>query len=161
MDSDLFSGGDLAPQLLLAILSKAPIGFALVADDGLILFANDEACRIWGRPRCEVLQLRWQDFTHTDDIEADGQLVHEVLIGAIGHYDLPKRYIRPDGSIQWALLSVFATGDNRYPLASMIQSADQAQFRQQLADNVPGRKTRKLSATIKDLMEACANARKI
>jgi diguanylate cyclase (GGDEF)-like protein len=50
--------------------------------------------------------LTFQDITHPDDLEGDLAQVRRVLDGEIDTYDMEKRYIRKDGSMVWAHLTV-------------------------------------------------------
>jgi diguanylate cyclase (GGDEF)-like protein/PAS domain S-box-containing protein len=44
-------------------------------------------------------------YTHPDDLDRDTRYFHEVITGAREHYQIEKRYVRPDGSILWADLT--------------------------------------------------------
>ncbi len=84
---------------------------ALVGIDGAWLRINDAMCAIVGYTREELYPRTFQDITHPDDIEADLELVREVLTGARRGYQMEKRYIRRDGSTVWASLSVSLVRD--------------------------------------------------
>lgn len=148
----------ISSDLLAAILERAPIGFAFVAECGKLLWVNDEVCRIWKRPRTELLTLRWQDITHPDDVDADENRVQQVISGDLKSYDLAKRYTMPDGRHKWALLTVFGVDQGGAPLVSMIQTHDDAAQRSRYARGFSG--TIELSETHKKPLEAIANARK-
>ena len=91
---------------------EAPIGMALVGVDGAFLRVNRALSEIVGYEPDELLDLTFQNITHPDDLEADLQLVREVLEGKRRSYRMQKRYIRSDGAGCWVLLSVSLVRDD-------------------------------------------------
>ena len=85
---------------------NSAIGMCLVAPDGRLLEVNQALCEILGRPAADLLARTWQELTHPDDLGADLGLVGEMLRDARQTYRLTKRYLRPDGRVVWAELSV-------------------------------------------------------
>jgi PAS domain S-box-containing protein len=78
---------------------------------------NRALSEIVGYESAELLQLTFQDITHPDDLEADLQLVGEVIDGVRRSYRMEKRYIRADRTECWVLLSVsLVRGDAGEPL---------------------------------------------
>ncbi len=90
---------------------RAPTGVGLVATDGTFLRANPAFCRLLGRTELELQQMTFQDITHPDDLLLDVSLREDVLAGRIDRYAMEKRYLRPDGSIVWAHLTVALLSD--------------------------------------------------
>jgi diguanylate cyclase (GGDEF)-like protein/PAS domain S-box-containing protein len=84
----------------------ALVGIALVAPDGSWLRVNESLCQIMGREPDELLAMTFQDITHPEDLDADLSLLEQTLAGERAGYQMEKRYLRPDGSVVWALLSV-------------------------------------------------------
>ena len=104
---------------------EAPIGMALVGLDGAFLRVNRALSEIVGYESAELLQLTFQDITHPDDLEADLQLVGEVIDGVRRSYRMEKRYIRADRTECWVLLSVsLVRGDAGEPLYFVSQIED-------------------------------------
>jgi len=89
-----------------ATFEQAAVGIAHVAPDGRWLRVNQRMCEIIGYPHAELLGLTFQDVTHPDDLYPDLALVAQALAGEISHYTLEKRYIRQDGMVIWANLTV-------------------------------------------------------
>lgn len=86
----------------------SPIGMAIVAPDGRFLEVNDALCSILGRSAEEVRAATWQDLTHPDDLQTDGELVARLLADEADSYQLPKRYLTPTGDVVHCQLSVVA-----------------------------------------------------
>jgi PAS domain S-box-containing protein len=108
---DTFVGGPTAEETLRATFDLAAVGIAHVAPDGRFLRVNQKLCDIFGLKRDELLQRRFQELTHPDDLAADLSLLGRLLAGEIPTYSTEKRYIRNDGQIIWADLSVSLVRD--------------------------------------------------
>jgi PAS domain S-box-containing protein len=85
---------------------NAAVGIANVAMDGRWMRLNDALCRITGYSRQELLATTFQAITHPEDVDADVALAAKVAVGEIPTYSIEKRYLRKDGSIVWASLTV-------------------------------------------------------
>jgi diguanylate cyclase (GGDEF)-like protein/PAS domain S-box-containing protein len=96
----------VADQQFRTAFDDALVGIALVAPDGSWLRVNESLCQIMGRERDELLAMTFQDITHRDDLDADLAQLEQTLAGERAGYQMEKRYLRPDGTVVWALLSV-------------------------------------------------------
>lgn len=94
-------------------VDQAPIGMALVGLDGSFLRVNAALCHLFGRTESELLATNFQELTHPHDLDADLALMKQCLDGTRDHYEIPKRYLRPDGGVVHAYLSgsVIRTAD--------------------------------------------------
>jgi PAS domain S-box-containing protein len=81
------------------------VGMAIQSPTGNWIEVNDRLCEIFGYAREELVQKRWNDLTHPDDLEGDVAQFEQLLQGKINHYSLEKRYIRKDGQIVHAMMS--------------------------------------------------------
>jgi PAS domain S-box-containing protein len=82
------------------------IGMAITSPAKGIIEVNDKLCEILGYPREELLQRRWSQLTHPDDLAADYALFDRVLRGESDGYSLDKRWIRKDGRVIDGTISV-------------------------------------------------------
>ena len=82
------------------------VGMAITAPDYGWLDANDELCEILGYGREELLRSKWTDLTHPEDLAADVARFEGVMAGRSDGYALDKRFLRKDGSIVHATISV-------------------------------------------------------
>jgi len=104
---------------------EAPIGMALVALDGTFLRVNRALPELVGYDAEDLLGLTFQDITHPDDLEADLELVRQVIAGERRSYRMEKRYIRADGEEVWVNLSVsMVRDDSGRPLYFVSQIED-------------------------------------
>lgn len=97
---------------------NAAVGIAHVDLSGNWLLVNDRLCNIVGYSREELLASNFQKITHPDDLEADLELLNELVDGKRDHYTLEKRYIQKSGAVLWSNLTVSlvrnADGQPRY-----------------------------------------------
>ncbi|MBV8660516.1 MAG: PAS domain S-box protein [Burkholderiales bacterium] len=91
----------------------ANIGIALVSLEGRWLRVNQRLCAIVGYDEPTLLTKTFQDITHPDDLDADLNLVRQILAGDIATYSMEKRYFRGDGTIVWVELTVALMRDVR------------------------------------------------
>jgi PAS domain S-box-containing protein len=96
---------------LRSTFEHAAVGVAHVALDGRFLRVNRKLCDILGYSRDELLRQRFQDLTHRDDLEADLALLKRAIASEIATFTMEKRYIRGNGEIIWADLTVSLVRD--------------------------------------------------
>jgi PAS domain S-box-containing protein len=89
-----------------ATFENAAVGVAMVAPDGSILRANNSFARMLGYSIEELKARTFQDFTHPDDLADNLSVLNKTLVGEADSYCIEKRYIRKDGGIIWASLTV-------------------------------------------------------
>ncbi len=94
-----------------ATFELAAVGVANLDLDGRWLRVNHKLCEILGYSREEMLESRFQDMTHPDDVKASLVLGAQLIPGKIGNYSLEKRYVRKDGGIVWCNLTVALARD--------------------------------------------------
>ncbi len=82
------------------------IGMAITSPTKGWIEVNDHLCQILGYERSELLQMTWAEMTHPVDLAADFTNFNRVLTGELDGYSLDKRFIRKDGQIIDATISV-------------------------------------------------------
>lgn len=100
-----------AEELFRRTFEDAAIGVALVAPDGRWLQVNRALSAMVGYSADELLSGSFQEITHPDDLDADLELLGEVLSGRRPGYEMEKRYLRRDGTVIWVLLTVSVVRD--------------------------------------------------
>ncbi|HYC96605.1 PAS domain S-box protein [Brevundimonas sp.] len=91
---------------LQAMVDQASAGIARVGLDGTILSANARYAEILGVPHDKVVGLSTEAVSHPDDVGPTHRALDQALNE--GGAQLEKRYIRPDGSMVWVVVSVRA-----------------------------------------------------
>ncbi len=107
-----------------ATFEQAAVGIAHVGLDGRFLRVNRRLCEILGYTQAELMRLTFQEITAPDYLDADLANVHKMLAKELATYTMEKRYVRKDGSLVWANLTVSLAqepnGEPRY-FISVIQ----------------------------------------
>lgn len=94
-----------------ATFNNASVGIDIVDTNGRFIAVNGTLARIFGYSQNELQNLTFFDLSYPDDMEKT-RTMHEALVrGELEGYRLEKRYIRKDGSILWADVSVSAIRD--------------------------------------------------
>lgn len=84
-----------------AVFHQAAIGINQADLEGRFIQVNAAFCRMLGYSEAELLNKRFQEVTHPDDVaETDDEMVR-LYRGEIDSINLEKRYIRKDGTIVW------------------------------------------------------------
>ncbi|BCR03429.1 hypothetical protein DESUT3_04980 [Desulfuromonas versatilis] len=89
-----------------ATFEQAAVGLAHVSPDGHWLRVNQRLCEIVGYQEQELLELTFQEITHSEDLDADLASVQQMLAGEITTYSMDKRFIRKSGEPIWIELTV-------------------------------------------------------
>lgn len=82
------------------------VGMALISPEGTFLEANKALQDFLGYTEKELKTKTFQEVTHDDDLQEDLKFVEEMLEGVRESYRMEKRYIKKDGSVVYAQLSV-------------------------------------------------------
>ncbi len=80
--------------------------------DGRFLRVNPQFCRITGYDERELLNLRFHDITHAEDLDADVNAVRRLGDGEINEFSMEKRYLRKGGETIWVHLTVTLVRDS-------------------------------------------------
>ncbi len=94
---------------LRAYFESPAVGVSVTGPDKQWLRVNVTICAMLGYSREELEGMTWLQLTHPDDLPATNAAFDRLRAGEIDRYSLDKRYIRKDGSVLWALLSVSCT----------------------------------------------------
>ncbi|MEX6687300.1 PAS domain S-box protein [Danxiaibacter flavus] len=89
-----------------SVFTYSATGIGLVSPEGRWLDANMALCEMTEYSKQELLNMSFQDITHSEDLKADLILVQRMLNKELSTYNLEKRYITKSGKIIWILLTV-------------------------------------------------------
>ncbi len=89
-----------------ATFEQAAVGIAHIGLDGRFLRVNRKLCEILGYTQGELMRLTFQEITAPAWLDADLENVRKMLAKELAIYTMEKRYVRKDGSLVWANLTV-------------------------------------------------------
>lgn len=93
-------------QLLNLTIERAPNGMALIDHRGRFVTVNEALCGFLGRTSDELASIHYSDVTHPDGLVEDERRIALLLSGTCDHYEMDRRYVRPDGEVVSAHLAV-------------------------------------------------------
>jgi len=89
-----------------AIFQRAPIGLLTAGGDGRVWESNPAFQQMLGYTAGELLGMPLESVTHPDDIAPMGTASNQVRSGTKAAVTMEKRYLRKDGSMFWAQLTI-------------------------------------------------------
>lgn len=92
--------------VVLSVFDQAAVGLAVVGVDGQFLKINDCMADELRRDRNKVLNFRFQDITHPDDLPVNMANVERMMRGEIDRFQAEKRYFDEQGDPFWTQLNV-------------------------------------------------------
>ncbi|ASP39638.1 hypothetical protein CHH28_13570 [Bacterioplanes sanyensis] len=95
------------------LFEQRTIGLAIVSLGGHFIAVNDSLCSILCHARETLMTLGFQDITHPDDLRRDVEQLRQLIEGDGNSYCIEKRYMRGDGQVIWAQLTVNLVRDER------------------------------------------------
>lgn len=84
-----------------ALFEQTTGGIAEKDLNGRFTLVNDRFCEMVGRSRDELLNMRWQDITHPDDVARNLPQFLALAEGSGPNFVIEKRYLRQDGQTVW------------------------------------------------------------
>ena len=99
------------------------IGMAITSIDKKWVYYNDQICEIFGFTREELLEKTWADLSYPEDLQSEVEQFNKILKGEIDSYQIDKRYIKRNGEIIYAHLTIScirnSDGSVKYFLATL------------------------------------------
>lgn len=112
-------------RLLDIAFENAPIGVAIFNPEGEYIQVNPALCHLLDRAPEALLGHRDQAFTHPEDRQADIDAAWRILDGEIDTWQTEKRFVRPDGTIVWAIANLtFLRDEHGHAVAWLGQFQD-------------------------------------
>jgi PAS domain S-box-containing protein len=89
-----------------AIFEGAAVGISITGLDGRLIASNPALQAMVGYSHQELSSKAFSEFTHPDDVMSNLMMFQDLAAGQREGYNLEKRYVRKDGDVIWAHLSV-------------------------------------------------------
>jgi PAS domain S-box-containing protein len=132
-----------------AAFEGAPIGMGLSTVNGRWIEVNDALCELLGRTQSQLLRQPLWDLVHHDDREAERDAVRRLLRDRPLFDQSEKRFVRGDGEIVNAVVSVSLTADsNDRPQGYIWQVVDVTEQRRAEAERAARAEAETVAQTI-------------
>jgi PAS domain S-box-containing protein len=137
-----------------AAFEGAPIGMGLSTVSGRWLEVNDALCELLGRPQTQLLRRPLWDLVHPSDREEERDAVRRLLRDRPLFDQSEKRFVRPDGEVVNAIVSVSLTADsNDRPQGYIWQVVDVTEQRRAEAERAARTEAEAVVQTIGKLQQ--------
>lgn len=94
--------------------STVAVGITQTDLFGRYVRVNEGFCRMVGYTAQELKGMRFSDITHPEDVFSDKGQSELLVAGDIERFSMEKRYIRKDGQVIWAYITVTMTRDEHH-----------------------------------------------
>ena len=95
------------------IFDGASIGIVRADRTGRVIEANPAMEQMLGYTAAELAAMRFQEYTHPDDVEQNLRLFNEIMDGPRDAYQFEKRCFRKDGQMIWLRVTSVAERGRR------------------------------------------------
>ncbi len=85
---------------------RQQVGMAITLPDRTWLQVNDKLCRLFGYSREELTRMTWSEITHPEDLSLSLSMFKRLVTGEIDEYTYEKRFVRKDGTVVIADVSI-------------------------------------------------------
>lgn len=108
-------------KLFSTLFESSGVGIALIDKDGKVVRTNSKVCKMFGYEKQEAIGVQLQQIYPPNHPESGYQMFVDLITGKIKSYEIENQYIRKDGSIFWAHITVsLFEENNEYPLAIAV-----------------------------------------
>jgi len=122
-----------------AIFNDAAVGVGIMGLDRRIIDANPAICRLYGRTREELIGMNAAEVTFPEDDTVSMQLFNELLAGQRDSYEVDRRYIRKNGDVFWAHVTMSAVkgldGQPLFLVGMVIDIDEQKQLQERIRES--------------------------
>ncbi|CAN5696334.1 hypothetical protein BH24ACT26_BH24ACT26_18650 [soil metagenome] len=123
-------------QRFRVMFDSSPLGISLVDLDGRPVHSNRAFQEMLGYTAEDLRATTVDSLTHPEDTDKSGTLFAELLQGLRDRYEIEKRYIRKDGAVLWAHLTVSAMRDEGGKVRFIIGMVANMSERKSLEDQL-------------------------
>ncbi len=122
-----------------SMFDAAAVGMGIMGLDHRILDANPAICRMFGRSREELIGMQAAEATYPQDLDESTALFEELVSGKRETYEVERRYIRKNGEVFWAHVTMSAVrgpdGKPRFLVGMVDDIEDRKRAEQELKES--------------------------
>jgi PAS domain S-box-containing protein len=142
-----------------AAFESAPIGMGLSSVDGRWIEVNNALCDMLGLPRADLLERPPAELAHPEDRERHQSALERVMRDKRGFHHADLRFIRSDGEVGYALVSLSLSLDaQERPLQLIWQVLDMTDRRRAAMETAARVRAETLAGTLSKLQQVTAAA---
>ncbi len=111
------------------VFEEGPMGLALIGTNYRVVKINRALSRMTGYTEAELMSKSFQELTHPDDPYFDTSRGEPLFGGKVPLVKMEKRYVKKDGEIMWANVTVAAIHGADQPLYGLVMIEDTTERR--------------------------------
>ncbi|MBD0335170.1 MAG: PAS domain S-box protein, partial [Cyanobacteria bacterium Co-bin13] len=114
-----------------AIVENAPVGISQADASGQFIQVNRQLCDLLGYSEAELLEKRYQEVTHPDDLGKYTHDIQRLVAGEVSFLVLEKRYLHKEGAPIWVQVTLSCLRDVDGSVASDLAIVEDIRERKQ------------------------------
>ncbi len=122
-----------------SMFETSAVGIGIMGLDHKIIDANPALCRMFGRTRQEFIGLSPEVATYPDDFTRSNEEFQELLEGVREYYWDERRYVRKNGDVFWAHITMSIVRDEAgkplFMVGMVIDDSERKQAMQGLSES--------------------------
>jgi PAS domain S-box-containing protein len=122
-----------------AMFDSSAAGMGIMSLDRKIIDANPAMCKMLGRTRDELIGQTPALATYPADYQQSTQDFQDLMAGKIDHYWSERRYVRKDGEVFWASVTMSQVRDlhgaPRYLVGMLIDIDEQKRLEEKIRES--------------------------
>ena len=148
-------------EMFRAVFKQSPVGITFGDITGRLLDVNPAFEQMIGLTKEELMEKKWADITHEDDLQEDMDLFEKTISGTIDGYCMTKRYIRPNGSYIWVNICIAPLKVRSNPTLGNVCIVEDISYRIQAQKEIRESEKSKsiLLSNIQGMVYRCKNDR--
>ncbi|MDI6860985.1 MAG: PAS domain S-box protein [Caldisericia bacterium] len=114
------------------ILNSTNVGFSILDKEGKYIYVNKKRAEILGYKEGELLNKKFEEIVHPEDVNKDKELYQKLVNGEIDSYTVDLRFIRKDGNIAYNRVYVARVNDEKgnflYTVNAIVDITKEVQY---------------------------------
>ena len=119
-----------------ATFDQAAVGICHVLLNGKFISVNQKLCEILGFTQSQLLKMSFNEITHEDDLDNSKYYQQALIEGKTNTFSIEKRFVKGDGTIVWANLTVSMVRDTsldeQYFISVIEDISERKRFEEEL-----------------------------
>ena len=115
---------------------SSPVGILSVDNRGKVIRSNRAFENIIGYTESELVNMTFSDFTYPEDKTVGLEALMWMIEGTLESTHIEKRYVRKDGSILWANVTISSVRDSHGALTSTVSIVEDITKRKRAEEQI-------------------------
>jgi two-component system, cell cycle sensor histidine kinase and response regulator CckA len=128
---DMYAHAQASERRFRMVFESAGVGISL-GEDGMMTETNEAFQRLVGYSGDGLSRMHYLDVTHPGDLELELEVERELRSGERPSFTIEKRYVRADGGIVWARVTITRSRDGSFGIAVIEDITERHELEERL-----------------------------